>query len=190
MLWYKQSCSESKHIGLRQQTPKDSLEYLALLGLISNIKQTIGREIDSETTLNGKPFFISMEVEIWESLNRASMDKVVGLLKKINDSRMLDGLPEITLIERNGFIQLGCPEMIEELDNFHTQRIKGKKKAISKRKGITTIFATDKNGEELNTVYRTIDNDTGEERFFLSDHEKGKHEVSKEKYEEFLEDYC
>ena len=71
-----------------------------------------------------------MEVEIWESLNRASMDKVVGLLKKINDSRMLDGLPEITLIERNGFIQLGCPEMIEELDNFHTQRIKGKKKAI------------------------------------------------------------
>ena len=128
MLWYKQSCSESKHIGLRQQTPKDSLEYLALLGLISNIKQTIGREIDSETHLNGKPFFISMETEMWTTINRASMDKLICLIEKINKSRQLDSLPEITLSERNGFIQLGCPEMIEELDNFHTQRVKGRRK--------------------------------------------------------------
>ena len=81
--------------------------------------------------------------------------------------------------------------MVEELDNHYTQvrseslgTVKRRPKKLPKKDDILVIYAYDKQGNQLDHIYRTLNNTTGEEKYFIDGHEC----ESRERYIQFLDE--
>jgi len=187
MLWTKRSCNIYKHNGLRKFFPKNSPHFFTCLGVFDFLTQLVGGEINVKETKNelGQSCTqLTIEEDLFCALAKSDdLEMIANMVEKINES----GLTKISLYEQEGNICIDIPEIENELDNYNTQELNKKKKrqALPNKKKLTTIYATDSNGVQLDTVFRTIDLDTGEEKYYLSPDQ----EVEKEKYDEFLRDY-
>ena len=189
MKWFKQSTDIFKNTEVRKLYASDSAGFIECLGVIDFLKMLLGDSIkEEEVKKNGMNItkFTIEEDMFFMFAKTKDYDWFVQHIEKINQS----GVYDITLTREEGVFVLEIPEMIKELDNHYTQvrseslgTVKRRVKKLA-RDDISTIYATDSQGKQLNNIYRTVNNDTGEEQYFLEGFK-----CERERYNEFLENY-
>ena len=189
MKWFKQSTDIFKNTEVRKLYASDTTGFIECLGVIDFLKMLLGDSIkEEEVKKNGMNItkFTIEEDMFFMFAKTKDYDWFVQHIEKINQS----GVYDITLTREEGVFVLEIPEMIKELDNHYTQvrseslgTVKRRVKKLA-RDDISTIYATDSQGKQLNNIYRTVNNDTGEEQYFLEGFK-----CERERYNEFLENY-
>ncbi len=184
MLWYKQSCNIHKNAQLRKAC-KSTTEYWASIGFITILKSIVGDSLTVEKVkgLKQQPITkLSMDMELFFAFMKTDNGKLVReYIERINQS----GIEHIDFKEEEGLMSLEIPEIKNELDNY-LQPIHNKGQSLPhKDENIITTYANDSQGVQMKSVYKTLNQDTGEERYFVSGEE-----MTKDRYDEFLEKYC
>ena len=190
MKWFKQSTDIFKNTVVRKLYASDTTGFIECLGVMFFLKCLLGDSIkEEEVKKNGMNItkFTIEEDMFFMFAKTKDYDWLMQHIEKINQS----GVYDITLTREEGVFVLEIPEMIKELDNHYTQvrneslgTVKRRVKKLAHKKDISTIYATDSQGKQLNNIYRTVNNDTGEEQYFLEGFK-----CERERYNEFLENY-
>jgi len=189
MKWFKQSTDIFKNTEVRKLYASGTTGFIECLGVMTFLKCLLGDSIkEEEVKKNGMNItkFTIEEDMFFMFAKTKDYDWLMQHIEKINQS----GVYDITLTREEGVFVLEITEMIKELDNHYTQvrneslgTVKRRVKKLA-RDDISTIYATDSQGKQLNNIYRTVNNDTGEEQYFLEGFK-----CERERYNEFLENY-
>ena len=189
MKWFKQSTDIFKNTEVRKQYASDTTGFIECLGVMTFLKCLLGDSIkEEEVKKNGMNItkFTIEEDMFFMFAKTKDYDWLMQHIKKINKS----GVYDITLTREEGVFVLEIPEMIKELDNHYTQvrseslgTVKRRVKKLAKD-DISTIYATDSQGKQLDHIYRTVNNYTGEEQYFIDGFK-----CERERYVEFLDNY-
>ena len=190
MKWFKQSTDIFKNTEVRKLYASGTTGVIECLGVMTFLKCLLGDSIkEEEVKKNGMNItkFTIEEDMFFMFAKTKDYDWLMQHIEKINQS----GVYDITLTREEGVFVLEIPEMIKELDNHYTQvrnkslgTVKERPKKLPKKDDIYVIHAYDKSGNQLDHIYRTLNNTTGEEKYFIDGHEC----ESRERYIQFLDE--
>ena len=190
MKWFKQSTDIFKNTEVRKLYASGTTGFIEFLGVMTFLKCLLGDSIKEEEVkkngMNVTKFTIEEDMFFMFAKTK-DYDWLMQHIEKINQS----GVYDITLTREEGVFVLEILEMIKELDNHYTQvrneslgTVKRRDKRLALKKDISTIYATDSQGKQLDHIYRTVNNYTGEEQYFIDGFK-----CERERYVEFLDNY-